>query len=95
MRPYSLEFDNKAKKQLKKLDKPITKKILQWLHQNVDQSTNPYEHGKALTGNLGGFWRYRVGDYRVICEIQDDKLVVLAVQIAHRKQVYKLKIPKK
>lgn len=95
MRPYSLEFDNKAKKQLKKLDKPITKKILQWLHQNVDQSTNPYEHGKALTGNSGGFWRYRVGDYRVICEIQDDKLVVLAVQIAHRKQVYKLKIPKK
>lgn len=92
---YTVELDPKAKKQLKKLDKPVASKILQWLYSNVDGTSLPRLHGKALTGELGDFWRYRVGDYRIICDIQDDKLIVLAVHIAHRKQVYKLKIPKK
>ena len=92
---YRVEIDSKAKKQLKKLDKPTTQKILQWLYKNVDGTSLPRLHGKALTGELRDFWRYRVGDYRIICDIQDDKLVVLAVHVAHRKQVYKLKVPKK
>ncbi|MGT2800666.1 type II toxin-antitoxin system RelE family toxin [Streptococcus marmotae] len=92
---YKVEFDPKAKKQLKKLDKPIAEKIIRWLYANVDGTSLPRLHGKALTGDLGGFWRYRVGDHRIICDIQDDKLIVLAVHIAHRKQVYKLKLPNK
>ncbi|ASB96412.1 type II toxin-antitoxin system RelE/ParE family toxin [Streptococcus equi] len=90
---YKIEFDPKVKKQLKKLDKTASSKIIRWLYANVDGTSLPRLHGKALTGDLAGLWRYRIGDYRVICDIQDDKLVILAVHIAHRKQVYKLKLP--
>lgn len=92
---YKVEFDTKAKKQLKKLDKQVAAKIISWLYSNIDGTSLPRLHGKALTGSLNGFWRYRVGDHRIICDIQDDKLIVLAVHVAHRKQVYKLKLPNK
>lgn len=92
---YKIEFDPKVRKQLKKLDKSISSKIIRWLYANVDGTSLPRLHGKALTGDLAGLWRYRIGDYRVVCDIQDEKLIVLAVHIAHRKQVYKLKLPNK
>lgn len=86
---YRLDIDKKALKKLKKLDTPTRKKILSWLAKNIENTTNPRQHGKALKTNLAGYWRYRVKNYRIICDIQDDKLVVLAVEIAHRREVYK------
>lgn len=92
---YRLEIQDKARKQLKKLDKAIAGKILHWLYKNIDNTPHPRLYGKALTGELNGYWRYRIGDYRIICDIQDDKLIILALQVAHRKQGYKLKLPRK
>lgn len=86
---YRLDIDKKALKKLKKLDTPTRKQILSWLAKNIENTTNPRQHGKALKANLAGYWRYRVENYRIICDIQDDKLVVLAVEIAHRRDVYK------
>ena len=86
---YRLVYESKAQKQLKKLDGATRRKIISWMTKNVDNSSNPYQHAKLLKGNLSGYCRHRVGDYRIICDIQDDKLVVLAVDIAHRREVYK------
>lgn len=55
---------------------------------NINGTINPRQHGKGLTGNLKGFWRYRVGNYQIVCEIKDEELIVLAVVIAYRKDVY-------
>lgn len=86
---YRVIISPKAQKQAKKLNKQIANTIINWLLTNVDHTTNPRQHGKALTGHLKGFWRYRVGDYRIICDIKDDELIILAITIAHRREVYK------
>ncbi len=86
---YKLRYDVKVQKQLKKLDKQVSKKIVAWLNEKIDNCENPRCYGKALVGNLGEFWRYRIGDYRVLAKIEDTQLLVLAVKINHRKQVYK------
>ena len=86
---YKLDYSKKAQKQLRKLDPHTRKLIGQWLGDNIANTINPRQHGKALKANLSGYWRYRVSDYRIVCDIQDDKLVVLAVEIAHRREVYK------
>ena len=86
---YRLDIDKKALKQLKKLDTSTRQQILSWLAKNIENTTDLRQHGKALKANLSGYWRYRVGDYRIVCDIQDDKLVVLAVDIAHRREIYK------
>lgn len=86
---YSLKFTDDAKKQLKKMDKYIAKLIVNWLMKNIHGSENPRLHGKALRANLSDYWRYRVGNYRIITEIQDDALIVVAVEIGHRKEIYK------
>lgn len=78
-----------AVKQLAKLDKPTAKLITSWLQKNISQCENPREKGKALSANLAGSWRYRIGSYRVLCEIKDGELVVLVFEIAHRSQVYR------
>ncbi|MCZ2491908.1 type II toxin-antitoxin system RelE family toxin [Dellaglioa carnosa] len=89
MSKYELRFSDKASKNLKKLDKHQAKLIRDWLYINVDGTEDPYSHGKGLTSNLSGLlWRYRVGDYRVICEIEDDILIVTVINIGHRKQIY-------
>jgi len=85
---YKIVFSEKAKKQLKKLDKHINSLIIGWLEKNIDNSENPRIHGKALTENKSGQWRYRIGDYRVICEINDKEIVVLVVEVGHRRDVY-------
>jgi len=86
---YSLKFTDNAKKQLKKMDKYTARLIVNWMLKNIQNTTNPRMYGKALKGNLSDYWRYRVGDYRVITEIKDDALVVVAVEIGHRKEIYK------
>jgi len=85
---YKLFYSSKALKQLSKFDKQVAKLIVSWLSKNVDNSENPYIHGKRLKGNLASFWRYRVGDYRILCNIKDNELIVIVITIGHRKEIY-------
>lgn len=73
---------------MKKLDRQVAKRITSKLRE-ISRLEDPRSMGKALVGNLAGLWRYRVGDYRIVCDIEDDVLLVLVVDIAHRKEVYK------
>ena len=85
---YKVIFTDKAKKQLKKLDKHISSLIIGWLEKNIEGCENSRVHGKGLVENKSGQWRYRIGDYRVICEIQDDEIIVLVLEIGHRREIY-------
>lgn len=85
---YTVEFDNNAKKEFKKLDKSIQRQILSWLNKNIEGSTNPRWTGKGLTADKKGLWRYRVGKYRVICTIQDNVAIVLVVTAGKREIAY-------
>lgn len=78
----------RALKALKKMDKGTARAIRDELRE-IEQLDNPRSRGKALTGNLKGLWRYRVGDYRVICDVLDGELVVLAIDIGHRSEIYR------
>ena len=85
---YKLEFTDKAVKQLRKLDKGSRKLILTWIANNLENCENPRIKGKGLIANRSGEWRYRVGDYRIICCIEDKELIILALSIAHQRSVY-------
>ena len=76
-----------AKKQLKQLDKPVQKRITKFLTE-LTELADPRSKGKMLVGNFSGFWRYRVGDYRLICRIHDEELEILVVEVGHRKEIY-------
>ena len=86
---FTVKFTKKSKKQLQKMDKHTALLITGWLRKNIENCTDPYKHGKGLTANHRGQWRYRVGNYRIIAEIQDEKVIVLVVSIGHRKDIYK------
>ncbi len=86
---WLIEYSDTAKNQLRKLDKPTAKRILDYMDKRVAPNDDPRSAGKALVGPLGGLWRYRVGDFRVVCEIQDGALCVLVVRLGNRKDVYK------
>ena len=86
---YKIFFTERAKKQLKKMDKRISALIIGWLEKNIENCDNPRIHGKGLVGNKSGLWRYRIGDYRVICEIQDKEVIVLVLDVEHRREIYK------
>lgn len=85
---YHVEFTKNALKQLKKLDKTTSALILGWIRKNLEGCTDPRIHGKGLTANRSGQWRYRVGDYRVIAEIDDGKITILILNIGHRREIY-------
>ena len=85
---WRVEFLATAKRELKKLDKRWQLAILDYLEEEIAGLENPRNRGKALVGDKQGLWRYRVADYRVICEIRDTELVIIAVTIGHRKNVY-------
>jgi mRNA interferase RelE/StbE len=85
---WKIEYAETAVKSLKKLNKSDAKKIINYLDERVITRNDPRTLGKALKGNLGEFWRYRIGDYRVLCEIKDEQLVILAAEIGHRKNIY-------
>ena len=85
---FRVVFTESARKELKKLDKYTQKIILLWLQKNLDGCSDPRIHGKALTANRVGQWRYRVGDYRILASIEDDKLVILVIAVGHRREVY-------
>jgi mRNA interferase RelE/StbE len=87
---WTISYTDTARKELRKLDKQTARRILDFMDERVAGAENPRDTGKALTGPLlGSFWRYRVGDYRIICEIQDGKLCVLVIEIGHRREVYR------
>jgi len=85
---YQIEFLDDAFKDLKKLGKPAQKRILKYLKERVSNCENPRDFGKPLKGSLYNLWRYRVDKYRIICRIEDDRLCVLVVRIAHRSKSY-------
>lgn len=86
---WTIDYADAAKGQLRKLDKPTARRILDFMDERIAAAENPRNTGKALTGPLGGLWRYRVGDCRVICDIQDGALRVLVVQVGHRGGIYR------
>ncbi|MDO4775538.1 MAG: type II toxin-antitoxin system RelE/ParE family toxin [Aerococcaceae bacterium] len=85
---YRLVLSEGARKQIKKLDKHVGLMLANEMKKRLDGLSNPRQHGKALVGNKKGLWRYRVGAYRIICDIQDDKLIILALEVGHRKNIY-------
>lgn len=85
---FRIVFSEKALKQLKKLDRSTASLITGWLRKNIEGCSNPRQHGKGLTADRSGQWRYRVGGYRIIVDINDEKVLVLVLEIGHRKNIY-------
>jgi len=85
---YKVVYTKKAIKSLKKLDKSVLKMIKAWIEKNLVDTDNPRNFGKALVANRSGQWRYRIGDYRVLAEIDDDKIVIVIVEVGHRRNIY-------
>ena len=85
---WIVEFDDAAAKELRKLDHRIQQEILRYLRERLSTDEDPRRFGKPLARELAGLWRYRVRNYRIVCKIEDDRLVVLVVRVAHRKHVY-------
>lgn len=87
---WIVEYTETARRQLQKLDRQTARRILDYMDERIAGKGDPRASGKALTGrDLGAFWRYRVGDYRVICAIEDGRLCVLVVEIGNRREVYR------
>lgn len=85
---YSIETTAMFNKEFKKLDKYTQRMIKGWIEKNLVGEENPRRHGKGLTANRSGQWRYRIGDYRLLCHIDDGKLIILALSVGHRREIY-------
>ena len=85
---YHVETTKRFDKEMSKLDRYTQIMLRTWIVNNIEGCEDPRQHGKGLTGNRNGQWRYRVGDYRIICDIQDEKLTILALDVGHRRNVY-------
>ncbi|EAF6816760.1 type II toxin-antitoxin system RelE/ParE family toxin [Listeria monocytogenes] len=85
---FHVRFEKEAQKVLKKMDRFQAKLILSWIEKHIEGSDDPRRHGKSLVVNRLGQWRYRVGDYRLIAEIQDNEVIVLILNIGHRRDIY-------
>lgn len=85
---YKVELTEKAIKELKKLDRHTATLILGWIRKNLEGCSDPRAHGKALTANHSGEWRYRVGDYRLLAQIDDGKITILILTVGHRRDIY-------
>lgn len=85
---YRVEFTQRAMKDLKKLDRHTAALIIGWVRKNLEGCEDPRLHGKELTANRSGEWRYRVGDYRLLAQIDDSKVVILVVSVGHRRDIY-------
>jgi len=85
---WTIEYAKIARKPLRKLDVQARKKIREYLENCVLNRADPRSLGRELKGNLSGLWRYRVEDYRIICKLEDEKMVVLVVRVGHRKDIY-------
>jgi mRNA interferase RelE/StbE len=87
-RIWRVEFDRDAARDLRKLGAEAERAILRYLRQRIATSEDPRRFGRASTGDLKGLWRYRVGDYRIVAAIEEDRFVVLIVTVGHRREVY-------
>ncbi len=86
---YKIEFSEAAFKEFGKLDKYSQKLVNAWISKHLETNENARSIGKPLVGNKAGQWRYRIGDFRLLCLIQDDRLIILVIKIGHRRDVYK------
>lgn len=86
---YEVEYSAAAVKQLSKMDAATKKLIRAWIEKNLVGCTDPRAHGKGLTGDKSGKWRYRIGNYRILAEIYDERLVIYVFKVGHRRDVYK------
>jgi len=86
---WTIELTRTAERQIKKLDAPAQKSIVRFLRDRLKSTENPRQWGKPLHGDKRGLWRYRVGDFRLICDIQAKRITVLVLEVAHRKDVYR------
>ena len=89
---YEVELSERFKKEFRKFDKYTQNMIRAWINKNLVGTENPRLHGKGLTANRSGQWRYRIGDYRLICNINDNKLIILALSVGHCRDVNKKSI---
>lgn len=85
---WKVEFDDRARKELRKLDPDTQKRILGWLRQRIAGKPDPRRFGKSLKGRMKGLWRYRIGSWRIICQLQDEHRLALVVRIGHRRDIY-------
>ena len=85
---YEVVFTEKALKSLKKMDKHISSLIIGWVEKNLQGCANPRQFGKGLIANRSGQWRYRIGDYRLLADIQDEKIIILIINVGHRRDIY-------
>lgn len=88
MTSFRVEYTKDALKQLKKMDRFDAHLILSWIEKNLSGTDNPRRHGKGLTANRTGEWRYRVGSYRILAQIYDDVLLIVIFAVGHRRAVY-------
>lgn len=86
---WEIEFTDSAVKKLRKIDPPVAKRLVRFLRERVADGADPRTYGKQLKGPLSEYWRYRVGDYRLICSIEDRVMRIVVVDLAHRKNVYR------
>lgn len=84
---YSIETTARFDREFRKLDRYTQRMIKGWIDKNLTGTDDPRSHGKGLTANRSGQWRYRIGDYRLICQIDDGKLVILALSVGHRSEI--------
>jgi mRNA interferase RelE/StbE len=85
---WTVSISDVAERQLKKLDRPVQKRILDWLDDRIKGCKNPRHFGEPLKGDQAGFWRYRVGAYRILCDIRDREVIVLVIAVGHRSRIY-------
>ncbi len=85
---WNLEISSRAQQQLDKLDRTTARRISKFLYERVGRLNDPRQIGEPLQGTLVGLWRYRVGNYRIICTLEHDRLVVLVLRIGHRREIY-------
>jgi mRNA interferase RelE/StbE len=85
---FSVYYSEAAKRQLTKLDKQVARMLYAWIGKNLEGSENPRTIGKPLIGDQKGSWRYRVGNYRIIADIEDEKLIILVIAVGHRREIY-------
>ena len=86
---WLIKFDDAAQKDLSKIDKPLAKRITAFLRERISVMDNPRSIGEPLKSSKGDLWRYRLGDYRIICEINDNAVCILVVKIGNRREVYR------
>jgi mRNA interferase RelE/StbE len=86
---WSVEWDERARKELRRLDRPAQQDILRYVRERLAGSQDPRRFGRTLRGAKQALWRYRIGAYRLICQIEDDRLIILVITVGHRRDVYR------